>query len=56
MSFDGAGNLWVFNYTSGTISEFVPGQLQSSGSPAPSVFLTGLPLYAGELTFGPASM
>jgi sugar lactone lactonase YvrE len=56
LAFDGGNNLWVFNYTSGTISKFTNNQLQATGAPVPSVFLTGLALYAGELTFGPPSM
>jgi sugar lactone lactonase YvrE len=53
LQFDSQHRLWVFNYLTGTISEFVPSQLKASGSPTPQVSLTGLPLYSAQLTFGP---
>ncbi len=55
MALDPSGNMWVYNYTTSSISEFTSAQLNASGAPVPNAFLTGLPLYAGELTFGPAS-
>jgi sugar lactone lactonase YvrE len=55
MAFDSQGSLCVSNYVDGTISKFGSEQLTASGTPAPDVFLTGLPLYGGEMTFGPAS-
>jgi sugar lactone lactonase YvrE len=53
LQFDSDGNLWVFNYTTGTIVKFKPAQLRASGSPLPKIVLSGLPLYSGQLTFGP---
>src|SRR6185437_6346753 len=35
--FDGAGNLWVGNYSSGSVVEFTASQLAASGSPTPAV-------------------
>jgi sugar lactone lactonase YvrE len=55
MAFDPIGNLWVYNYTSATISEFTTQQLSTSGFPVPPILMTGLPFYAGQFTFGPAS-
>jgi DNA-binding beta-propeller fold protein YncE len=55
MALDPKGNLWAFNYVDGTISKFGSEQLSASGSPTPDVFLTCLPPYAGEMTFGPSS-
>ena len=55
LAFDPTGNLWVYNYNNASISEFTSNELKASGDPKPPVFLTGLPLYAGELTFGPPS-
>ena len=55
MSFDSIGNLWVYNYTTATISEFLSQQLTTSGFPIPPIFMTGFPFFAGQLTFGPVS-
>ena len=54
LQFDSLHRLWVFNYTTGTISKFDTRELKASGSPVPQVFLTGLPLYAAQITFGPS--
>ena len=58
LQFDGGGNLWVMDYTHGELPnsqlvKFSAKQLTTTGSPTPSVTLTGMPLYAAELTFGP---
>lgn len=37
LAFDNGNNLWVANGASPTVVEFTPGQLVSSGSPAPNV-------------------
>ncbi len=61
LAFDPAGNLWVANLDSdnaGSLAEFTPAQLASSGNPSPAVFLdsdifgTNIHLPA-LLTFGP---
>jgi len=38
-AFDAAGDLWVSNYSGGTVAEFTPAQLQSSGAPTPAVVI-----------------
>ena len=38
--FDSAGDLWVANEAGGTIAEFTPSQLTSSGSPVPAVVIS----------------
>ena len=58
LQFDSTGRLWVYNYggataTTTTISKFAPVQLTASGSPTPRIFLTGLPPFAAQITFGP---
>jgi streptogramin lyase len=53
MQFDGGGNLWVMDYTTPQLVKFTKKELTATGSPTPSVVLTGVPLYAGQLTFGP---
>jgi streptogramin lyase len=54
LQFDSTNRLWVFNYIAGTLVKFGPGQLLANGSPVPRITLTGLPLYASQLAFGPA--
>lgn len=54
LQFDSLHRLWVCNYATGTISKFGPGELMVSGSPVPRVFLTGLPLFAAQIAFGPS--
>jgi streptogramin lyase len=53
LQFDSLGRLWVSNYETGTISKFGPGELKATGSPTPRTFLTGLPQFAAQITFGP---
>lgn len=61
LAFDPAGNLWVANLDSdnaGSLAEFTPSQLTSSGNPPPAVFLDsdvfGTNLHQpSQLTFGP---
>jgi DNA-binding beta-propeller fold protein YncE len=61
VAFDPAGNLWVANLESdnaGSLAEFTPAQLASSGSPSPMVFLDsdifGTNLHQpSQITFGP---
>jgi sugar lactone lactonase YvrE len=61
VTFDPAGNLWVANLESdnaGSLAEFTPAQLASSGSPSPEVFLDsdifGTNIHQPSLlTFGP---
>ena len=61
MAFDPGGNLWVSNLQSdniGSIAEFTPTQLGSSGNPSPAVFLDS-DIFGSNidepalLTFGP---
>ena len=60
-AFDPAGNLWVANLESdnaGSLAEFTPAQLATSGSPSPAVFLDsdifGTNIHQPSLlTFGP---
>ncbi|MGH7702347.1 MAG: hypothetical protein ACREMO_04600 [Gemmatimonadales bacterium] len=42
LAFDRAHHLWVANFGNGTVVRLDPGQLASSGAPAPAVILTGL--------------
>lgn len=53
MQVDSTGALWVFGYITGDVAKFGLGQLKTSGSPTPKVLISGLPLYSGQLTFGP---
>ena len=61
VAFDPAGNLWVANLESdnaGSLAEFTPAQLATSGSPSPAVFLDsdifGTNIHQPSLlTFGP---
>jgi len=61
LAFDPDGNLWVANLESdnaGSLAEFTPAQLASSGSPSPAVFLDsdrfGTNIHQPSLlTFGP---
>jgi sugar lactone lactonase YvrE len=53
LQFDQNNRLWVFDYTSGDIVKYAPVQLTASGSPTPRITLTGLPLFAAQLAFGP---
>ena len=61
VAFDPAGNLWVANLESdnaGSLAEFTPAQLATSGSPSPAVFLDsdifGINIHQPSLlTFGP---
>lgn len=61
LAFDPAGNLWVANLDSdnaGSLAEFTPSQLASSGNPPPAVFLDsnvfGTNIHQPSLlTFGP---
>jgi hypothetical protein len=60
-AFDSAGNLWVANLESdnaGSLAEFTPAQLATSGNPSPAVFLDsdifGINIHQPSLlTFGP---
>ncbi len=58
LAFDSAGDLWVVNaFTDGTVVEYTPAQLASSGSPTPQVTIsTASPgfLLSGGLAFDPA--
>ncbi len=62
LAFDSSGNLWVANGDSdnhGSLAEFTPGQLATSGSPSPNVFLdsdaSGTNLnFPAHLIFGPS--
>jgi DNA-binding beta-propeller fold protein YncE len=55
LAFDGSGDLWIANYAAGTIVEFDPGQITSSGSPTPIVTVPqGLTAQAYQITFGPS--
>jgi sugar lactone lactonase YvrE len=40
LAFDHSGNLWLTNFSSGTVVVFAAGQLASSGSPLPAVTLS----------------
>lgn len=52
LAFDKNGNLWVANYLDSKLVEFTPSQLAASGSPVPSVVLSGTNLYQpGGLAF-----
>jgi hypothetical protein len=61
LAFDSSGDLWVANLESdnaGSLAEFTPAQLASSGSPSPAVFLDsdifGINIHQPALiTFGP---
>jgi streptogramin lyase len=39
--FDGAGDLWVADYTNNSVVKFSPSQLSASGSPTPAATLAG---------------
>jgi sugar lactone lactonase YvrE len=54
LAFDRTGNLWVADYTGGTLNEFTPAQLVASGAPVPNVTIsaTGTALqHPEELAF-----
>jgi sugar lactone lactonase YvrE len=52
LAFDTHGNLWVANNAASSIVEYTPSQLATSGSPAPTVTLTGAAiLYPNEIAF-----
>jgi sugar lactone lactonase YvrE len=54
LAFDASGNLWVANETGGSVVEFTHSQLLVSGSPTPSVLVTGnSPTGAIGLAFDP---
>jgi sugar lactone lactonase YvrE len=61
IAFDAAGNAWVANLESdnaGSLAEYTPAQLATSGSPSPAVFLDsdifGTNIHQpAQLTFGP---
>ena len=48
-----SGPLWILNYSDGTLNEFVPSQMMSSGSPVPKVSLSNTSSDAYQITFGP---
>ena len=48
-----SGPLWILNYNDGTLNEFVPSQIMSSGSPTPKVSLSNTSSDAYQITFGP---
>jgi sugar lactone lactonase YvrE len=52
LAFDRSGNLWVSSFGN-SISEFSPGQIATTGSPAPILFINTVTNPRG-LTFGPA--
>ena len=47
-----SGPLWILNYSNGTLNEFVPSQIMSSGSPKPKVSLSNTSVNAYQMTFG----
>ena len=48
-----SGPLWILNNNDGTLNEFVPSQIMSSGSPTPKVSLSNTSSHAYQITFGP---
>ena len=49
-----SGPLWIMNDHDGTLIEFVPSQIKSSGSPTPKVSLSNASAtFATQITFGP---
>jgi secreted PhoX family phosphatase len=55
LAFDDHGDLWVANdddpvQNLGSVAEFTPGQLATSGSPTPAVMLTPTPVLQGATT------
>jgi streptogramin lyase len=53
LQFDDTQRLWVFDYMSGHVVKYGPGQLAATGSPTPRITLTGLPLFSAQIIFGP---
>jgi sugar lactone lactonase YvrE len=49
IAFDAHGNLWVCNYGNNSIAAFTPAQISVSGSPQPSLGLTGTRGLTGPL-------
>jgi len=43
IAFDNSGNLWVADRTGGQVLKFTPAQLAASGTPVPSVTISGIP-------------
>lgn len=49
-----SGPLWIMNDNDGTLIEFVPSRIKSSGSPTPKVSLSNASAtFATQITFGP---
>ena len=48
-----SGPLWILNFNDGTLNEFVPSHIMSSGSPTPRVSLSNTSSGAYQMTFGP---
>jgi sugar lactone lactonase YvrE len=48
-----SGPLWILNYNDGTLNEFLPSQIMSSGSPTPKVSLSNTSSSAYQITSGP---
>lgn len=53
LTVDGAGNVWVANYSKGDIVKFTGRQIKVSGSPTPAVLLYRVTSDPYQLTFGP---
>jgi streptogramin lyase len=55
LAFDVSGDMWVANYTTGSIMKFGPVQLINKNSQRPKIFLGGANNFSYQITFGPAS-
>jgi hypothetical protein len=55
LAFDVSGDMWVANYTTGSIMKFGPVQLANKNSQRPKIFLGGANNFSYQITFGPAS-
>jgi len=51
LAFDEAGALWVASWSSGAVEKFQPQDIVSSGTPDPTVRLTGIGVYPLRLAF-----
>lgn len=55
LAFDVSGDMWVANYTTGSIMKFGPTQLTDKDSQRPKVFLGGANNFSYQITFGPTT-
>ncbi len=55
LAFDVSGDMWVANYTTGSILKFGPVQLTNKKSQRPKIFLGSANNFSYQITFGPTS-